>query len=49
MLKQIDSRYNYIFEVLEHDIHAGDIDMRPKKNYEYGLKVSTMLDDTYLV
>jgi hypothetical protein len=25
MLEQIDSRYDYIFDVLEHDIHSGDI------------------------
>ena len=25
MLKQIDSRYDYIFDILEHDIRSGDI------------------------
>ena len=34
MLEQIDSRFDYIFDVLEHDILAGDIDMRPLKELQ---------------
>ncbi len=33
MLDQIDSRYNYIFDLLEHDVLAGDIDKRQPEDY----------------
>ena len=48
LLEQIDSRYDYIFDVLEHDIGSGDIsDIQPanSKNRE----VSILLVDTYLI
>ena len=33
MLEQIDWRFDYIFDVLEHEIRAGDIDMRPLNKF----------------
>ena len=47
MLDQIDSRYNYIFDVLEHDVLAGDIDNRQPEDSH--LETSTLLDDIYLI
>ena len=49
MLKKIDSRYDYIFDVVKHEILAGDI-CKSQLAYEWFYnEVSTLLDGAYLV
>ena len=49
MLDLIDSRYNYIFDVLEHDVRAGDLDMPKLENVEHDNEVKTFLEDNYRI
>jgi len=48
MLDQIDSRFDYIFDVLKHDIIAGDLRMGPTLKSATGRGVC-LLDDIYRV
>ena len=48
MLEKIDSRYDYIFDVLESDIHAGDV-CKSNQTHRRLYDVSTHHDDTYLI
>ena len=49
MLDLIDSRYDYIFDVLEHDVLAGDLDMPKSDDIKRDSEVKTLLEDNYRI
>ena len=49
MLEQIDSPYDYVFDVLEQDIRVGDICKSAGRSLHKLPDVSTLLDASYIV